>query len=175
MPKGRPRLDASERRDTPAACRHEESFHSSAAAPSSPPAVVAEAGNVALPTDHDTSPALEYCRCDVRNAVDWSANSLRQRIEERGMILPVSLTKEQLLTIYANNFCKTSRQAVPAASTSVVRTRPPPSAPSSRLNVAADANRVAARAGQSELNTDAGRPTYTNRKSGRVITQSYKM
>ena len=101
------------------------------------------------------SPAGEHRRWAVRLPANWSTASHRNRIEERGIKLPICIKKAQLVQIYKDNFHNTNEgdettynQPTPDASASAVNARPPPAPPVTRWSIAADLNGIATRARQ---------------------------
>ena len=115
---------------------------------------------------HPLQATGEDSRWDEDNPGNWSAVTLRQEIEARGLKLPSSMKKAQLLSLFLDNFDK--GPSVPATTTtgSVDRLEPPlssepllspeprvtplssPQPTSSRWSVASNLNIIATRARQ---------------------------
>ena len=74
---------------------------------------------------HPLQATGEDSRWDEDNPGNWSAVTLRQEIEARGLKLPSSMKKAQLLSLFLDNFDK--GPSVPATTTtgSVARPEPP--------------------------------------------------
>ena len=115
---------------------------------------------------HPLQATGEDSRWDGENPGNWSAVTLRQKIEARGLKLPSSMKKAQLLSLFLDNFDK--GPSVPATTTTggVDRPEPPlssepllppeprvaplssPQPTSSRWSVASNLNIIATRARQ---------------------------
>ena len=112
----------------------------------------------ALPHPRRSTATGEASRWDEGNAGNWSAVVLRQKIEARGLKLPASMKKVQMLNIFLDNFddedqaaTSTTTNDPPLSPEAVLPPEPEPRSPEpprSRWSVAANLNSIATRAQQ---------------------------
>ena len=173
MPRGRPQRKGTRQRYKPTDRRPRETVTRA----------TDDAGSGMTPMSTDEWPALPHprrstamaSRWDEGNAGNWSAVVLRQKIEARGLKLPASMKKAQMLNIFLDNF-NDEDQAASSSSTTGTTSDPPvspeavlppepepqpcspepqprspeaaPEPPRSRWSVAANLNSIATRARQ---------------------------
>ena len=134
-------------------------------------------------------------RWDEENAGNWSAVVLRQKIEARGLKLPASMKKAQMLNIFLDNF-NDEDQAASSSSTTGTTSDPPvspeavlppepqpcspeaepqprspeaaPEPPRSRWSIAANLNSIATRARQIHQRAGSLQATSTSTKPGQL-------
>ena len=118
MPRGRPQRKGTRQRYKPTDRRPRETVTRA----------TDDAGSGMTPMSTDEWPALPHprrstamaSRWDEGNAGNWSAVVLRQKIEARGLKLPASMKKAQMLNIFLDNFNDEDQAASSSSTTGTV-------------------------------------------------------